>query len=161
MDISQFTDFLRGLPDQLLDDASEVVADTAQEYFKESFTRKAFDGNPWEAARRPKRTGSLLIDSGALLNSIRPVVVTPERVVISAGNDKVTYASVHNEGFIGSVPVPAHLREAPKNSGKFYDVRAHTRHVNIPQRQFMGDSRELADIIHERISGLLDTLLNF
>ena len=161
MDLSEFNNFLRSLPDSVLDDAAHIVAETAQEYFKESFTRKAFDGNPWEAARRPKRTGSLLIDSGNLLNSIRPAFVSPERVVISAGNDMVTYAAVHNEGYRGPVPVAAHKRERPKGSGNFFNVRAHTRHVDIPQRQFMGDSTELADIIHDRISGHLEFLLDF
>ena len=102
-------------------------------------------------------TGSLLIDSGALVNSIRPAVITPQRVVISAGNEKVDYAQVHNEGFKGIVPVPAHTR---KTKRKDVPVKAHTRKTNIPKREFMGDSEELNEQIHARIEGYIDSLYN-
>ena len=99
----------------------------------------------------------MLIDSGALVNSIRPAVITPQRVVISAGNEKVDYAQVHNEGFKGIVPVPAHTR---KTKRKDVPVKAHTRKTNIPKREFMGDSEELNEQIHARIEGYIDSLYN-
>ncbi len=102
--------------------------------------------------------GSLLVNSSALLNSIRPAVVTPERVVISAGNDKVTYAAAHNEGYRGPVDVRAHQRTV-KKTGTVYDVRAHTRMADIVQRRFMGDSEELNGMIRDRIEGHLDSIL--
>ena len=157
MNLSELNDFLRSLPDTILDDASQIVAETAQEYFKDTFRLKAFNGNPWKPARFPKHTGSLLIDSGNLLNSIRPAFVSPERVVISAGNDKVTYAAAHNEGYNGPVQVPAHSRTV-KKTGTTYDVRAHTRMASVVQRQFMGDSQELNDMIRDRIEGHLESL---
>lgn len=158
MTISELNSYFSTLPDKILPDIADIIAETATEYFKESFTRKAFDGNPW-APGRPKRTGSLLIDSGNLLNSIHPAIVSPERVVISAGNDKVTYAAVHNEGYTGPVSVPAHQRTV-KRTGTTYNVRPHTRNVSIPQRQFIGDSSELNTMIHNRIEGYLDSLLD-
>ena len=157
MNLSELNDFLRSLPDTILDDASQIVAETAQEYFKDTFRLKAFNGNPWKPASFPKHTGSLLIDSGNLLNSIRPAFVSPERVVISAGNDKVTYAAAHNEGYNGPVQVPAHSRTV-KKTGTTYDVRAHTRMASVVQRQFMGDSQELNDMIRDRIEGHLESL---
>lgn len=154
MNLSELNNYLQSLPDEILSDVAQIVADTASEYFKESFSVKGFDGNPWVPARHPKATGSLLIDSGNLLNSIRPALVTPERVVISAGNDKVTYAAVHNEGYYGPVSVRAHQRTI-RNTGTTYDVRAHTRIANMVQRRFMGDSAELNDRIYDRIEAYI------
>ncbi len=152
MNITELSDYLCSLPDDIMADAAEVVAETAAEYYKSTFTAKGFDGNPWEPARVPKKTGSLLVNSGNLVNSIRPAVITPERVVISAGNSKVGYAAVHNEGYSGPVSVPAHQRT---RNGKTYDVGAHTRMADIVQRRFMGDSAELNDMIHDRIEGMI------
>ena len=143
MNIKELNNYLQSLPEEIISDAAEIVAETATEYYKSAFKKKAFDGNPWTPAKAPKTTGSLLIDSGALVNSIRPAVITPQRVVISAGNEKIDYAQVHNEGFKGIVPVPAH-----------------TRKTNIPKREFMGDSEELNEQIHARIEGYIDSLNN-
>ena len=143
--------------EEIMQGTAEIVAETAVEYFQNTFRDKAFDGNPWVPPRVPKRSGSLLVQSGALLNSIRPVLVSPERIVIAAGNEKVDYAQVHNEGFNGSVTVPAHIRHT--RSGD-HTVRQHTRRVNIPQRQFMGDARELENELQKRIEAYAEALLN-
>ena len=143
--------------EEIMQGTAEIVAETAVEYFQNTFQDKAFDGNPWAPPRVPKRSGSLLVQSGALLNSIRPVLVSPERIVIAAGNEKVDYAQVHNEGFNGSVTVPAHIRHT--RSGD-HTVRQHTRRVNIPQRQFMGDARELENELQKRIEAYAEALLN-
>lgn len=154
MDFNELDNYLRGLPDRVLDDASRIVAETATEYYKERFREKEFDGNPWPPAKVSKRRGSLLVDSGSLLNSIRPAYVARDGVIISAGNLKVDYAKAHNEGFVGNVVVPAHTRRTRR--GENVSVRQHSRGVNIPRRQFMGESAELADRLHERIQGYID-----
>lgn len=144
MNFKELEQYFERLPDAILDDASEIVAETAVELFKESFNTKSFNGEPWKQPLHHKNTGSLLIESGALLNSIQPKLISRERVIISAGNKKVPYAKVHNEGFKGWVNVQAHTRKGKK-------VEAHQRKINIPQRQFMGKSNELAERIHERL----------
>lgn len=63
--------------EEILQGTAEIVAETSVGYFQDTFRHKAFDGNPWAPPRVPKQSGSLLVQSGALLNSIRPVVVTP------------------------------------------------------------------------------------
>lgn len=156
MDFNDLGNYLTSLPDKILDDASQIVAETATEYYKDRFKEKTFDGNPWAPAKVPRRNGSLLIDSGNLLNSIRPAYIGRDKVVISAGNDKVGYAQVHNEGYSGSVIVPAHVRRTRKYGD--VDVKEHTRRPNIPRRQFMGESDELATKIHERLEGYINTL---
>lgn len=183
MDINELNNYLQSLPDEIMSEAADIVAETATEYFKMTFRNKAFDGNPWVPAKVPKRTGSLLIDSGALLNSIRPALISPERVTISAGNDKVEYAQAHNEGYKGTVTVPTHTRKTKSRSvdvpeytrktkkgsttvpahiwnikGGDVQVGSHTRKVDIPQREFMGDSKELNEQIHTRIEAFIDSL---
>lgn len=156
MDFNDLSNYLTSLPNQILDEASLIVAEAAIEYYMARFKEKAFDGNPWAPAKVPRRNGSLMIDSGELLKSIVPAYIGRDKVIISAGNDKVSYAQVHNEGFIGSVTVPAHVRETQKYGN--VNVKGHTRQVNIPQRQFMGESDELANIIHERIEKAINKL---
>lgn len=143
--------------EEIMQGTAQIVAETSVEYFQNTFRTKKFDGNPWAPPRVPKRSGSLLVQSGALLNSIRPVLVSPERIVIAAGNEKVDYARVHNEGFKGSVTVPAHIRHTRRGD---QTVRQHTRNVNIPQRQFIGDARELENDLQERIEAYVESVLN-
>ena len=151
MDFNDLKRYFETLPDKVMEVAPEIIADTATEYFKERFTDKAFDGNPWQEGK-PKRAGSLLVDRGALLNSIRPVYVGQDKVTISAGDMKVDYARVHNEGFQGPVFVNPFQRT---RLGKMESVKGHTRNMNIPQRQFMGKADELATRIKERLQPLV------
>ena len=97
------------IPKQILDDAridmqdvADIAAMTGVSYFKGAFRKKGFDGTPWPLAKKDKagtrRRGSLMIDSAALMNSIRIARATPQEVVWTAGNAKVPYAEVHNTG---------------------------------------------------------------
>lgn len=132
---------------EAMDMVPDMVAERATEYFKERFKEKEFDGTPWPGpGPNYKRTnGSLLVDTSALMNSIRPCLISAEKTVISAGNSKVGYAKAHNEGFIGSVVVKEHKRTSKK--GKKYTVKQHTQNRKIPQRQFVGESRALYQIL--------------
>ena len=156
MDFNDLENYLTSLPDTILDDAAEIVAETATEYYKHRFRQKTFDGNPWAPAKVSRKNGSLLIDSGNLLNSIRPAYIGRDKVIVSAGNDKVDYAETHNEGYTGPVIVPAHVRRTRKYGD--VKVREHTRQAAIPKRQFMGKSEELADNIHKRLEEYINTL---
>lgn len=156
MDLQELENYFTTLPDKIMEGASEIVAETAVSYYKEAFRKKAFDGNPWVPAKVPKRNGSLLISSGALLNSIRPAYIGKDKVVISAGNEKVDYAKTHNEGYRGSVQVPAHVRHTSRYGD--VNVRAHSRQTNIPARPFMADSSQLNEEIKKRIDGYMDSL---
>lgn len=147
---------LENCMEEIMQGTAQIVAETSVEYFQNTFRTKKFDGNPWAPPRVPKRSGSLLVQSGALLNSIRPVLVSPERIVIAAGNEKVDYAQVHNEGFKGSVTVPAHIRHTRRGD---QTVRQHTRSVNIPQRQFIGGARELETELQKRIEAYVESVL--
>lgn len=157
MTIDELNQYFAGLEEKLMDDIPDIIAETATEYFKESFSLKEYDGNPWEPLKKPKKKGSLMITSGNLMNSIHPTEVSRNRVVIQGGNDKVPYAQVHNEGFTGPVNIPTHNRRTKKGNAV---VEAYTMNQNIPQRQFMGKAHQLLKMIHERIEDYLTKKLN-
>ncbi len=112
---------------------AELAAATGVSYFKGAFRKKSFDGEPWPAAKidqaEKRRRGSLMVDSAALMNSVRTSEATPQRIVWAAGNDKVPYAKVHNEG-----------GRAGRGAG-----------FDMPQRKFMGQADELEEQIDKRI----------
>ena len=53
--------------EEILQGTAEIVAETSVGYFQDTFRHKAFDGNPWAPPRVPKQSGSLLVQSGALI----------------------------------------------------------------------------------------------
>jgi phage gpG-like protein len=143
MTAEELTQKLQTIDAGLMPQIAQIIAETANEYFKGSFRRKAFDKRPWR--RTEKTTGSTLIESGNLMNSIRPIMRTAEKIIIAAGNEKVAYARVHNEG--GVQYVRPHSRTSAK--GKKYQVRGYGYHAW--KRQFMGAANEMFDIINKRI----------
>lgn len=148
--------------------APVVVAREATEYFKARFDEKAFDGDPWPAAKRPPHTGSLMNRSGDLRNSIRPSMITANEVRISAGGPKKSsrYARIHNEG--GTIRHPGGTAFVPMGKGadkRFAWVRKETAQgrnfprtkphdIPIPRRQYMGYSRELMRILNPKLAEL-------
>lgn len=151
MSPEEFINKMKTIQKELLPDCADIIAETATEYFKDSFDkRKAFDGRPWK--RTHKSTGSTLVESGNLKNSIRPIKVTEKEVIIAAGNEKVAYARVHNEG--GIQYVRPHHRTSVKN--KRFQVKGYA--YKAWKRQFMGDSKEMFDIIDKRISEYIQSL---
>lgn len=148
-----------------------IISKTSVEYYKEAFRNKAFDGKPWPALSKrykPKR-GSMMIRSSKLMNSIRDSETTASRVVISAGNSKIPYAKIHNEGGIiqraarTETFVRNRFKRGPKSkafggmglfkkgttAGRGLTFKA--SQVTIPKRQFMGYAFELNECIIRRI----------
>jgi len=133
----------------------------AVNFFQDRFKARAWTDRravKWEE-RKKKDKGkrrALLIKSGKLRNSIHVKSSTRNSVIIST---PVKYAAVHNFGFKGTVKVRAHSRRVfgrakvsniksrRTRSVKFtagsHTVKAHTRKMNMPQRQFMGYSYTL------------------
>lgn len=117
-----------------MQEVANLAAATGVSYFKGAFRSKSFDGKAWPRAKADqagtRRRGSLMVQSAALMNSVRTAEATPERVVWAAGNEKVSYAQVHNEG-----------GRAGRGAG-----------FDMPQRQFMGEAEELEEQIGRRIN---------
>lgn len=106
-----------------------------------------------------RRRRAILVKTGRLRKSIRIRHATFRRITIAA---EAPYAAAHNFGVDETVTVRAHTRRTygrvqekyTTSSGKertrtkrvetgSHIVRSHTRHMQLPQRQFMGDSQML------------------
>lgn len=128
-----------------------VIAETAVEFFKQTFISKSWDGNPWPVynikgnpkQKEPTR-GSLMLRTLALFDSIQPSETSATKVTISAGGAKAPYARVHNEGLrvAGVRQVKAFTNKNFMGKGKAVPIKAHSRTVNyqMPKRQFIGKS---------------------
>ncbi len=153
--------FFAKLDHKISIEVPRVVARTATEYFRESFRTKSFNGSAWAPVKKVKKKGSLMIKSGALYRSIQPALVSPSRVVISAGSSRVPYAKIHNEG--GKIERSARSETFVRNRyvrgakskyfggmgafkkgttpGNGLSFKAYT--ITMPKRQFMGHTPEL------------------
>lgn len=141
-----------------------LVGNEMVNFVKDRFRHGNWRGNtiePWKArAAKAKRNKgrALLIDSGRLRRSIR--ITKRSNDAVAVGTD-VPYARAHNEGFERTVQVKAHDRKkygkqqvesgAVTRSGKhrlktvqtikgITQVKAHSKKMNLPQRQFLGHS---------------------
>lgn len=138
-----------------------IVSETATEFFKGKFTTQEWEGVAWQplnpnyAARKTAGRGRILTKNAFLVNSIRPSVVTAKRVVISAGNQFVPYARIHNEGLrvAGVQKIRPFVNRNFMGKGKAVNIKAHTRTVNfkMPKRQFMGNSKTLNENLRARL----------
>lgn len=144
--------------------------------------------HPWKKrktvawGKRERKGRGLLIDSGRLRRSIRVVRNTGSRIVV--GTD-VPYAKAHNEGYRGNITqnVKQHTRSKTKfgivkrterkrstrvDYGRVKTgettVKAHKRtiKVNIPKRQFIGQSaalnKQIERIMKVEISRIMNKL---
>ena len=145
-----------------------IIAEKATEYFKQRFTTKEWDGKSWPETKKPVKRGTLMVRSAALVSSIRPSKVTSERVVISAGSDKVPYARIHNEGGVIDHPGGTPFFTDKENDNKTVfvskekarELRAYKgillpftkpHKIPMPQRQFMGISQGLKDYLFDKL----------
>lgn len=150
-------EYIENATDEVIEVCEKTIAAVAGDYFQKRFVEKEFDGKPWPLAQNPARRGMELIVTGNLRNSLF-VEREPGKVTISFGKEPVVnYAQVHNEGFDGEVDVKAFTRIV---KGKQQEVQAHTRHMRIPKRQFLGEAQELEQLLHEELTALAAEILN-
>jgi phage gpG-like protein len=180
-----FNNKLNGLQ-KVLKSLPRKVGAQAVVFFKSRFREQAWADNatePWKK-RKPgakRNTGrAILIASGRLRRSIRVIASTPSSVTI--GTD-VPYARAHNEGFRGTVQVPEHTRNRYRKvkygtgifsiktrrerqrtvkevvEGGEIKVKAHPKRMNLPRRQFMGNSAVLNNQIKRIIMAEINKAL--
>ena len=144
---------------QIMDDMPRLIGNAVVNMVNQNFRDAGWrDGGlkPWKKTKRQMGKGKgsqyLPLHSSRehLSRSTQYKKTGPGEVTIS---NPVPYASVHNDGFEGNVNVKAHKRTISKgkNKGDKYSVRAFSRRMYIPQRQFMGESRELNEKIENII----------
>ena len=113
-----------------------ILMNEGQKVFSESFKNQAWEGKRWKPRKNTKITRPILIGrTRKLINSVRTSGRSATMAKIVWGT-YVPYAKVHNEGFKGTVRIKKH--SALSRLGAKYQVKAHTRNVNMPKRQFMG-----------------------
>lgn len=159
------------LPEKLNKYAPDIIAETATEYYRDSFRQKGWDGEPWPAAKNPPSRGSLMVRSGELQASIRPSLVTPRELRISGGSPSVPYAKTHNQGaIITQTPTDKQRRffwamEYAAGGGQGGELGRWGRmavakqiKIDIPRRKFMGASPRLNKVIIDRLKLLLKSI---
>lgn len=133
---------------------------------------------PWAKRKNDKKKDkgrAILVKSGRLRNSIHIISATPQRIEVGTS---VPYAQAHNDGFKGTVTVRSHTRSQYKkvkeqyttrtgkissrtsriSTGTVFQVRSHTRKINLPQRQFMGDSEVINIKFDQTITRAIDSI---
>lgn len=141
-----------------------LIGNEAVNFFKDNFRKQGWQGEtfkPWLKRRHEtKKTNGrpILIQSGALERSIQ-VKSNSENSTTVGTDGNIPYARIHNEG--GQIKqaarsetfVRGRLKKGPHKgrfkkgttSGKGFTFKERT--INMPQRQFMGDSPVLRDRI--------------
>lgn len=141
-----------------------VAGAIALKFFKDSFQKQGWQGETFQPWHRSNATSAknkgraILVKTARLKRS--PRVIRKGSASVTLGTD-VPYAAAHNYGFKGTVQVREHTRNKYKKTrvgtGKYTakgtertrtvssvssvtTVSAHTRKMNIPKNQFMGDS---------------------
>lgn len=144
---------LQGVIDRLEQtkrDLPLVLANQAERFFQDSFKKEGWDNNgitKWQPRKRNRTlrdvTRNILVKSGRLRRSIMVQEANFNRIVI--GSD-VPYAKTHNDGDKSTVYVRAGKR------------KGHTRKMNMPKRQFIGNSHTLEQQQIKVITKVLDEI---
>lgn len=135
------------------------LGNKSAEFFRRSWLREGWLDrtlDKWKKRKHdnPKNRGrKILSQSGELRASIRIMSADRHSVVIGSN---LPYAAIHNYGESGTATVRSHTRRTP--SGGTTTVRSHTRAFGMPQRQFMGDSEALDQIIGKQITDMIDSV---
>lgn len=164
-----------------------VLANQAETFFQASFKKQGWDSNgvdKWQPRKRNRTardvTRNILIKSGALRRSIKTYEANFNQIII--GSD-IPYAKVHNDGFRGVQYVKPHKRSSAAVTTSVYgsptfvngvwkrgkrrtvrigdsrkNIGGYTRKMNMPKRQFIGDSVTLQKMQSQTITKVLDTI---
>lgn len=133
-----------------------------------NFRAGGFQGTSFKKWKPNTKGTTTLIKTGKL-RAATYYTVQPGQITIK---NSMPYAKVHNEGFKGSISVKAHSRnkysKTKVGTGKFTRtgkertrtmtvktgekaIKAHTRKVNIPQRQFIPTAASPSPVLNNAI----------
>jgi len=140
-----------------------ILANESLNFFDNSFKRQGWEDKgftKWKKRQSKKNNKgrSILIKSGALRRSIKVKEQNWHRIVITSN---LPYSAIHNEGFKGKENVKEHTRRtfgkvkvseiSTRKTRKIKAViktgivSAHIRNMDMPKRQFMGNSQKLRE----------------
>jgi phage gpG-like protein len=146
-----------------------VAGNIALRFINGNFRAGGFQGQSFDRWKKSnKKRGSTLVDSGAL-RADNHYTTQPGQTTLKNNRP---YAKLHNEGFEGTVTVKAHTRnkysKKKVGTGKLTKkgkermqtmtfksgqstVKAHTRKMNIPKRQFMPTNERDSVVLNKAI----------
>lgn len=146
------------LGEKMINDAVRYSSKHALKFFKESFQKQGFTDTSftsWQPRKNNSRIGgAILTDTGNLRDSL--YIVSRDKFKVTFGSN-VPYAKIHNEGGKLSIPITKKSRRyfwfMYKATGKIqWKWMALTKKdrmtVNIPKRQFIGESETLKKELH-------------
>lgn len=160
MAVNNTPDFAK-MAAMIMDELAVEVADYAQRFFKNSFKDQGFTDLsfiPW-VKRMDSEPHLLLMKSGALEDSIKITEATKTKIEITAG-EGLPYASIHNTGGTIQVKVTPKMRKffwymySSTGQAKWKGMALTKKEsfiINIPQRQYIGESATLMKDIDEMI----------
>ena len=160
MAVNQTPDFVK-MAAIVMDELAIEVGDYAQRFFKNSFKDQGFTDLsfiPW-VKRLDNEPHLILMKSGALEDSIKITEATKNKVEITAG-EGLPYASIHNTGGNIQVKVTPKMRKFfwhmynTTGQSKWKNMALTKKEsfpINIPQRQYIGESATLMKDIDEII----------
>ncbi len=132
-----------------------------------NFRAQGFQGSTFKKWKKSK--GTILIKSGRLRSA---TTYTTQVGQVTIKNN-MPYAKIHNEGFNGTISIKAHTRnqygKTKIGTGKFTSkgkertkimtfkkgetmVKAHTRRINLPQRQFIPTTKSPSSVLNKAIN---------
>lgn len=157
-------------------DLPKLAGNRAVRHFKASFENGGFTDTtlqPWRKTKSGKRSrfgqksGGILIGSGALKRSIRILKAKGGSVIVTAGNQNIKYAQIHNEGGTVNIPITAKSRKYFWHMYKITNdlkwkrmalTKKESFTFKMPKRQFMGNSKMLNNEIAHLIAKKIDQL---
>lgn len=144
------------------------LANYAVNFYKENFKRQGWAGTKFERWKKTQtkeqkfgKSSGILVGTGNLKKSIRINKLTPYGFVISAGNQKVKYATIHNEGGYLYPRITAKSRKFfwymfKKTGDEMWKRMALTKKqrlkIKIDKRQFIGPSETLNEELIKKAS---------
>jgi phage gpG-like protein len=165
--------------ENLLRDTARMAASESVRFFKESFVKGGFTGaslQKWPDRESPLGGKKLMYGTGTLMQSIHTTEESAKRISVVSDT---AYSEIHNNG--GVITVTARMKRywwaqyyrfsgtAKRNSntkaGRSFNTRLNARtefckrmalmkvgsKVKIPQRQFMGESQALMNILDKEL----------
>lgn len=133
-----------------------------------NFRAQGFQGSTFKKWKANNRNSTILIKTGKL----RAATYFTTQAGQATIKNHMPYAKAHNEGFKGDVSVKAHTRnqytKTKVGTGKFtkkgkermktmtmksgqFSVKAHTRSMNLPQRQFAPTATSTSPVLDNAI----------
>lgn len=116
-------------------------------------------GIPWPRSRRAKETGGKTLTDTRILRGSMAHNAGPRSVEVGTN---VVYARRHDQGFSGTEQIASHKRTMRQVFGVklaepiIATVKAHSRKVDTPQRQFIGISADGLAGIRDHVADYLD-----